>query len=298
MNIRSTINRLLMMKYTKKRLEYVYFVFLMNIVFFNFANQHMPTTNAEILKAAHEGNSEAFEELFKNKKNVNIKDEHGNTPLHIAAKKGHGPVVRLLIEYDVPQGYGASLWQWLFGSKSPDVNDQNNDGDTAVHCAAECDDMEGLISLMMKDPQLLIKNKKNYTPLLLAVDKGKKNNVLYLMHICNDYYKQTANGNTIVHQSLINKHYDLAKEIIAINSILHKHNPKVSGDNALVMKRNSAGETSLLCCARLNNNEMVDILLHNGAVAVINIPDIKEYMPLSYACYNKNQSNDRISYKK
>src|SRR5579871_1229104 len=154
----------LVMKCSKKRLLLFLFIICSDLSLFS--NQHMPATNAEILAAAQEGNLQAFEELIKNKKNVNVTDEHGNTPLHIAAKKGHAELIWLLIKYDVPQGNFDAMWQWLFGSKSPDINAQNNDGDTATHCAVECDDIEGLISLMMKDPDLLIKNKKKYTALL------------------------------------------------------------------------------------------------------------------------------------
>ncbi len=254
------------------------------------ANSPLPKNPSEILKAAHDGNHEAFELLIKNKQNLNIKDQHGNTPLHIAAKKGHFQIVESLASYaaTAPDGYLDRLWQFFFGPSSPDINGQNNEGDTPLHCAAQAEKTDCLFILLRENTDISIKNKKQYTALLVAAEAGKIKNTCYLMGMYEDYYEQTINGDNILHIAINNNNYALAKKIIIANHKMYMLNKKHSGDNALVKAKNNKGETPLLRFAQLNNTEMIDVALQSGSTSTINTPDKDDNTPLSYACHHNN----------
>ena len=83
------------------------------------------------------------------------KDEGYWTPLHYAAWKGHGAVVKLLLQ------------------QTEDVNSQNDNGNTSLHVAVHYG-QEAVVKLLLKrkDIDEDSRNKYGYTPLLTAVSYG------------------------------------------------------------------------------------------------------------------------------
>ena len=81
--------------------------------------------------------------LMENKADINAKDSHGNTILHIK-----------------PQDY-----YQIYSAYKPDINIQNTDGNTPLHIAAMNDNVK---SILTGSPDRKIKNKKGKTALDIA----------------------------------------------------------------------------------------------------------------------------------
>lgn len=86
---------------------------------------------------------ESISILMENKADINAKDNHGNTILHIK-----------------PQDY-----YQIYSAYKPDINIQNTDGNTPLHIAAMNDNVK---SILTGSPDRKIKNKKGKTPLDIA----------------------------------------------------------------------------------------------------------------------------------
>lgn len=87
----------------------------------------------------------------------------GNTPLHLAAKRGSEQTIRLLVSY------GASL------------NARNDaDGNTPLHCAVATDSLRAVKALAGCGASLVVRNFKDQTPLQLAEALGYGEIAAYL----------------------------------------------------------------------------------------------------------------------
>ena len=84
--------------------------------------------------------------------NINIKDEHGDTPLHIAVNSGRNDIVKLLISYP-----------------EINLNLQNKNGDTPLHIAVNsCRDDIAKLLISCPEINLNLQNKNGDTPLHIA----------------------------------------------------------------------------------------------------------------------------------
>src|SRR5436190_9735469 len=229
----------------------------------SFLNQSLPIKLEEIIQSAEKGDTDIFVSLMKNKTNLNIKDKDGNTLFHIAAKYGHRDLIKLLATYDISEGKMDSLWQFFFGTKRPDINSQNNNGDTPLHYATENNDFQIIALLLWNKADPSIRNKKNYTVLLRAAEKGDIENTLYFMDFSDEYYKETLNGNNILHIALSNNRQELAKELISTNNIINSQNSDFAQQNTLIKAQNNCGETPFLYCTKTNNIEILKLLLND-----------------------------------
>ena len=87
---------------------------------------------------------------------VELKDDHGRTPLSWAAERGHEAAVRLLVERD-----------------NIDINSKDTEGNTAVMWASE-KGHEAIVRLLIERDDIEIDAKNNFgnTPLMLAACNG------------------------------------------------------------------------------------------------------------------------------
>ncbi len=98
---------------------------------------------------------ESISILMENEADINAKDSHGNTILHIK-----------------PQDY-----YQIYSKYKPDINIQNTDGNTPLHIAAMNDNVK---SILTGGPDRKIKNKKGKTPLDIAKANHFDNTTAYL----------------------------------------------------------------------------------------------------------------------
>ena len=113
-------------------------------------------------------------------------DEEGDTPLHVAALKGHVQVVDFLLQQN-----------------ECDVTIPDSNGHLALHCACQSGSLSMVTSLVKVDPSTAnTQNKEGTTPLQMASFSGHLDIVKYLASLGDDVVKPGTpdrNGRTAFH---------------------------------------------------------------------------------------------------
>jgi len=94
--------------------------------------------------------------LIESGADINLKDERGNTPLHLAAF-GETEVVKLLLE------------------QGADVNATNNAGETPLHKAVQYPEHKVVCELLRHGGNKSIRNVQGLTPAQIAEERGWAN---------------------------------------------------------------------------------------------------------------------------
>ncbi|KAG7404022.1 Ankyrin repeat domain-containing protein 17 [Fusarium oxysporum f. sp. rapae] len=138
--------------------------------------------------AAKYGFVEVVKELLKNGADVASRDDDGDTPLLLAALKGHEAVAKLLVE------------------KSADLEARNKSGDTPLLLAAYYG-REAVVTLLLeKGASVRAKNKSGNTALLEAAGNGHKTVARLLVDKVADFEAKRYNGNTPLLRAAGNGH--------------------------------------------------------------------------------------------
>ncbi|RLN51614.1 hypothetical protein BBJ29_004629 [Phytophthora kernoviae] len=146
--------------------------------------------HCEILIEQNQADVNLISQLKDGDKEITAEFGHGQTPLHIASRKGHSAVVELLLQHNA-------------ASNLPD-----GDGNTALHCAANIETVEVLLNSSFRT-NANIPNRRGRTPLHIAAARGDVSVVAYLIHhgaqqdIVDDqgqnaFHHAAANGHTAV----------------------------------------------------------------------------------------------------
>jgi len=139
----------------------------------------------------------------KNINNINLKNNRGETALHVAISNGNMYIAYLLLEQE-----------------NIDVNIQNNDGNTVLHMAFKkgykdykniCDDI-----LAMSNSNLNLQNNDGETPFHIALKKRSKIDVIeYILKNKNiDINLQDKSGNAALHLLALEYFYNDARKLI------------------------------------------------------------------------------------
>ncbi|KAM8780075.1 ankyrin repeat and sterile alpha motif domain-containing protein 1B isoform 1-T1 [Rhynchonycteris naso] len=108
--------------------------------------------------AALNGHKEIVLKLLQYEASTNVADNKGYFPIHLAAWKGDEEIVKILIHH---------------GPSHSRVNEQNNENETALHCAAQYGHSEVVAVLLEELTDPTIRNSKLETPLDLAALYGR-----------------------------------------------------------------------------------------------------------------------------
>ncbi|XP_036106841.1 ankyrin repeat and sterile alpha motif domain-containing protein 1B isoform X4 [Molossus molossus] len=108
--------------------------------------------------AALNGHKEIVLKLLQYEASTNVADNKGYFPIHLAAWKGDEEIVKILIHH---------------GPSHSRVNEQNNENETALHCAAQYGHSEVVAVLLDELTDPTIRNSKLETPLDLAALYGR-----------------------------------------------------------------------------------------------------------------------------
>ncbi|XP_032999314.1 ankyrin repeat domain-containing protein 6-like isoform X5 [Lacerta agilis] len=210
--------------------------------------------------------------------------QHGRTPLHLAAYKGHLRVAQILlkagcdvdlqddpvetssVEYETPRSNSFLL---PANPASPYWNpDAISDWSMSVHTAHTSEIVKGKVALVTevkeekdkkkqrrkarKDPRRLQREKEgDQTALHRATVVGNTDVIAALIHEGCALDRQDKDGNTALHEASWHGFSQSAKLLVK------------AGAN--VLARNKAGDTALHVAAALNHKKVVKLLLEAGA---------------------------------
>ncbi|RFU27471.1 hypothetical protein B7463_g8880, partial [Scytalidium lignicola] len=216
--------------------------------------------------AAFAGNAEVVRMLLDNGANINVRDEHGQTPLHRAAYQGHTAIVELLLSKGADineadqQGRTALRWVANYGYekllgllslKGAQMDIKDEMGQTAMHRAAHNGNIAIARMLIEKGLNVNAVDSEGETPLFSAVRSGKPAMVRFLL-ANGALVSQTDNENsTALHVAASMKHYTIIR-------------PLLEG-GANIEARDGGGDTSLHIASDTGRYEAPYLLLTAGA---------------------------------
>ncbi|XP_060087455.1 ankyrin repeat and SAM domain-containing protein 1A isoform X13 [Heteronotia binoei] len=141
--------------------------------------------------ASLNGHKDVVEVLLRNDALTNVADCKGCYPLHLAAWKGDAEIVKLLIHQ---------------GPSHTKVNEQNNDNETALHCAAQYGHTEVVKVLLEELTDPTMRNNKFETPLDLAALYGRLEVVKMLLNAHPNLLSCNTKKHTPLHLAARNGH--------------------------------------------------------------------------------------------
>jgi ankyrin repeat protein len=129
---------------------------LLSILIFQPAckQRNLEQKNKDLFEAVRSGNTTEIVRLLKSGANVNTKDNHGFTALHIASGRGDLATIELLI------------------NKGANVSAQNDGGDTPLHDACMNGKIEAVKLLIEKGADINAKNKSGQNPIYPTAESG------------------------------------------------------------------------------------------------------------------------------
>ncbi|XP_064899874.1 ankyrin repeat and sterile alpha motif domain-containing protein 1B isoform X2 [Columba livia] len=133
--------------------------------------------------AALNGHKDIVLKLLQYEASTNVADNKGYFPIHLAAWRGDVDIVKILIRH---------------GPSHSRVNEQNNENETALHCAAQYGHSEVVAVLLEELTDPTIRNNKLETPLDLAALYGR----LRVVKMIIKAYPNLMNCNTRKHTPL------------------------------------------------------------------------------------------------
>ncbi len=146
--------------------------------------------------AAQNDHDKVVKLLLKQKANVDVQDKEGFTPLHLAAQNGHDSMVKLLLE------------------KGANVNAKTEKGVTPLYLAAQAGYNDVAKLLLVKGANVNAKAERGFTPLHLAAQAGH-NDVAKLLLVEGANVNAEANkGIAPLHVAVVHGHYDVVELLL------------------------------------------------------------------------------------
>ncbi|XP_051911849.1 ankyrin repeat and sterile alpha motif domain-containing protein 1B isoform X2 [Hippocampus zosterae] len=149
--------------------------------------------------AALNGHREVVLKLLQFEASANVADSKGCVPLHLAAWRGDVDIVRILIRH------GPSRCQ---------VNQQNHERETALHCAAQYGHLEVVSVLLQELTDPTMRNSRQETPLDLAALYGRLQVVCMLVSAHPNLMGVRGRRHTPLHLAARNGHRSAAETLL------------------------------------------------------------------------------------
>ncbi|XP_056413646.1 ankyrin repeat and SAM domain-containing protein 1A isoform X3 [Hyla sarda] len=213
--------------------------------------------------AALNGHKEVVEVLLRNEAVTNIADCKGCFPLHLAAWKGDAHIVHLLIHQ---------------GPSHAKVNEQNNDSETALHCAAQYGHTEVVRVLLEELTDPTMRNHKMETPLDLAALYGRLEVVKLLLNAHPNLLSCHTRKHTPLHLAARNGHRAVVRVLL---------------DAAMDINYTTEKGSALHEAALFGKADVVQVLLDAGID--VNITDNKGMTALDIVQELPSQKSQQIA---
>ncbi|XP_072853505.2 ankyrin repeat and SAM domain-containing protein 1A isoform X11 [Pogona vitticeps] len=213
--------------------------------------------------AALNGHKDVVEVLLRNDALTNVADCKGCYPLHLAAWKGDAEIVKLLIHQ---------------GPSHTKVNEQNNDNETALHCAAQYGHTEVVKVLLEELTDPTMRNNKFETPLDLAALYGRLEVVKMLLNAHPNLLSCNTKKHTPLHLAARNGHKAVVHVLL-----------EAGMDNNYQTEKGSALHEAAL----FGKTDVVQILLDSGID--VNIKDNRGLTALDIVRDLPSQKSQQIA---
>uniref|UniRef100_A0A670XTH4 Uncharacterized protein n=1 Tax=Pseudonaja textilis TaxID=8673 RepID=A0A670XTH4_PSETE len=149
--------------------------------------------------AALNGHKDVVIKLLQYEASTNVADNKGYFPIHLAAWKGDVEIVKILIHH---------------GPSHSRVNEQNNENETALHCAAQYGHSEVVAILLEELTDPTIRNNKLETPLDLAALYGRLRVVKMIIKAYPNLMSCNTRKHTPLHLAARNGHKAVVQELL------------------------------------------------------------------------------------
>ena len=243
--------------------------------------------NTALLLATYQGFPEIVKLLLAKGADVNAKNKYGDTALMLAVANGDTEISKLLLEHiggnpnDEVIAFLLSEKnkikrndEWIsqksksLGKKQANINDQNNNGKTALMYAAENGLTETAKLLLEHGANINAQDNRGATALMYAAEKGWTKTVKLLLDHGADVNTKDKEGLTVLMYAAENGRTKTVKFLL-----------KYWG--ADVNAKDNSGKTALMYVAENGHSELVKLLWENGAD--IGILDNRKWQALNYA---------------
>ena len=131
---------------------------------------------------------------------MSVQDKDGRTPLHLASSRDRVDVARMLVE------------------SGADVSAQDKDGSTPLHLASSRDRVDVARMLVELGADLSVQDKDGSTPLHLASSRGHVDVARMLVESGADVSAQDKDGRTPLHLSSLWDHVDVARMLVGLGA--------------------------------------------------------------------------------
>jgi len=172
--------------------------------------------------------------------NTDVKGLMGQSPLHLAAEKGHVEIVRLLVQrvavdVDLTDGAGWTALHWGCAIRSNGTEDAadsvakilldagaqpgataDNTQDSPMHFAAANGHLGVVTMLVERGADVTRTNSEGGTPVHVAAQRGHTDIVKYLSAHGGDLNQPNSTGNTPVHLAAAANRLDVVEELVAL----------------------------------------------------------------------------------
>ncbi|XP_020818713.1 ankyrin repeat domain-containing protein 6 isoform X2 [Phascolarctos cinereus] len=222
-----------------------------------------------LLIAAYKGQADNVVQLINKGAKVAV-TKHGRTPLHLAANKGHLPVVQILLkagcDLDVQDdGDQTALHRATVVGNTEVIaaliqegcalDRQDKDGNTALHEASWHGFSQSAKLLVKAGANVLAKNKAGNTALHLACQNSHSQSTRVLLLGGSRPDLKNNAGDTCLHVAARYNHLSIIRVLLSAFCSVHE--------------KNQAGDTALHIAAALNHRKVAKILLEAGADGTI-----------------------------
>ncbi|XP_010723863.2 ankyrin repeat and death domain-containing protein 1B [Meleagris gallopavo] len=161
-----------------------------------------------------------------------MKEEEGNTALHLAAKNGHSEAVEILLKH----------WD--------EINDLNQNGETPFYLSVEGGNEKCAELLLEAGSNIDVLTHNNSNALQAAIQNGYQSLVTFLIDKNIDLVPKPEQKNSPLHLAVISNHLLIVKKLLEANHDINFLNHRQ--------------ETPLHLAADVGNVEMVEVLLKAG----------------------------------